>query len=147
MGMYTSVRFKGIIKPEYSDGFEDIALNGKWEKSKHDIFKKFGKLERASFIPCGGVVGCCWTGDKGPENYTSKIFNRLYDEDSRFWQFECSVKNQDRIVQSFMQMIPEFVQELYHFEEMYEESEYSTLYELKNGILIPSGKYAWNKFD
>lgn len=139
MGMYTSVRFKGIIKPEYSEGFEGIAMRGEWENSKHEIFREFGKMNRAGYIPCGGLCGSKWGN--------SSSFKRNYYALMNYWQFECSLKNQEGEVQTFMELIPKFVQELYHFEEMYEECEYSTLYELRDGILTPSGRYAWNKYE
>ena len=53
MGMYTGIRFKGYVKPEFRKNFKNIALNGEWDESNDEKFKEFGKLGRASFIPCG----------------------------------------------------------------------------------------------
>ena len=56
MGMYTGLRFKGTVKEEFRNEFEGIALEGNWEESNSDVFKQFGSVSRASFIPCGALA-------------------------------------------------------------------------------------------
>ena len=56
MGMYTGLRFKGIVKEEFRNEFENIALRGDWEESENEVFKEFGNVSRAGFIPCGALA-------------------------------------------------------------------------------------------
>lgn len=39
MGMYTGLRFKGIVKEKFRKDFEDIALYGDWENSNNKVFR------------------------------------------------------------------------------------------------------------
>jgi hypothetical protein len=56
MGMYTGLRFKGIVKKEFRDEFGDIALNGNWNNSTDRVFREFSNVSRAAFIPCGSLT-------------------------------------------------------------------------------------------
>jgi hypothetical protein len=53
MGMYTGLRFKGTVKENFREEFENIALTGEWENAIDEKIKNFSNVSRASFIPCG----------------------------------------------------------------------------------------------
>ena len=151
--MYTGLRFKGTVKKEFRNEFEDIALNGDWEESENVVFREFGMLSCASFIPCGALaympdewetepfdIYYCGTPTDG--------FDRTYDRNSGRWTFQCSLKNYDRIIEEFMIMVPYFIEEVEHAEVFYEECRYSQRYELINGVMaMTNDKYIeYNKY-
>lgn len=144
MGMYTGIRFKGIVKPEFRRNFKEIALEGAWEESRIHIFKSFGiNVGRSSFIPCGSLSympdawGQVISFDDGFENYKTSGdtdgFDRTYDEETGRWTFQCSLKNYENEIESFFELIPEFIESIEHLEYFYEEWKYSEKYDLVNG--------------
>ena len=138
MGMYTGIRFKGIVKEEFRSEFEDIALNGNWEESNNEVFKKFGSVPRASFIPCGALAYMPDEWEEEPFNEygdgtPTDGFNRTYDKQTGRWTFQCSLKNYNRIIESFFEMVPYFIEEVEHAEVFYEEWSHSKKLDLVDG--------------
>lgn len=138
MGMYTGVRFKGTVKKEFRNEFEDIALNGNWEESNDNVFKQFGGVSRASFIPCGALA---YMPDEWEEEPFDKYYNgtptdgfdRTYDKETGRWTFQCSLKNYDYTIEEFFKIVPYFIEEIEHAEVYYEEWSHSVKLELVNG--------------
>ena len=79
MGMYTGLRFKGIVKEKFREDFEDIALYGDWEKSDNEIFRQFGNVPRSRFIPCGGLA---YMPDKWEIEVFDNNFDRTYNKNT-----------------------------------------------------------------
>ena len=131
MGMYTGLRFKGIVKPEYRKGFEEIGEFGEWGESKHRLFRNFSYNAgfRSTFIPCGQL---CYMPSEWDE---TNEFNRFYHEKTGKWIFQCSLKNYEGEIDYFLGMIPEFIEQLDHCEVRYEEWEESKFYKLVDGQL------------
>ena len=151
MGMYTGIRFKGIVKKEFRSEFERIAYGGEWDEHSDEKFIEFSKVDRAGFIPCG--MSCYmpdeWEKDyinsKGEKeidfaNYYKQVatdgFNRTYDENTGYWSFQCSLKNYSGTIESFFELLPYFIESIEHLEYFYEEWQYSEKYELINGEVI-----------
>lgn len=88
MGMYTGIRFKGYVKPEFRADFASIALNGEWEKSHDPVLKEFGEIGRASFIPCGALAYMPDSWESGDE--ATDGFERTWDPETGYWTFQCS---------------------------------------------------------
>ncbi|MGJ0846499.1 hypothetical protein ACR77J_07415 [Tissierella praeacuta] len=149
MGMYTGIRFKGYVKPEFRQDFEDIALNGEWEESNIKEFREFGdRFDRASSIPCGSLSYMPdeweWYNDKFKE-YSSEWFDsaeatdgfeRTYNKDTGYWTFQCSLKNYESEIENWFKLIPLFIEKIEHLEYFYEEWEYSSRYDIVNGEVI-----------
>ncbi len=146
MGMYTGIRFKGYVKPEFREEFEDIALSGDWEESNVDEFRDFGRnVGRSSFIPCGSLS---YMPDEW-EEYDSSLtyltsewfdsakdtdgFNRTYDKETGYWTFQCSLKNYESEIEEWFDILPLFIEKIEHLEYFYEEWDYSSKYDLVNG--------------
>lgn len=130
MGMYTGLRFKGVVKPEFRETFESIALEGKWEDSNYPLFSEFGnQYGRASFIPCGALSYMPDEWDNDPE------FKRYWNAETGEWIFQCSLKNYEGEIQKWLKMIPYFIDEIEHLEYLYEESTRSSLYNFVDGEL------------
>lgn len=130
MGMYTGIRFSGIVKPEFREGFEDIALGGDWENSPHEILRRFDQVDRASFIPNGVLCYMPWKDDC-PIYGTPK-----WNEETGEWKFQCSLKNYSCTIEEFFELIPYFIESIEHLEYFYEEDTYSQQYDLVNGEVI-----------
>jgi hypothetical protein len=130
MGMYTGLRFKGIVKKEFRKDFKDIAMNGEWGNSKDIRFADFGKVSRASFIPCGALAYMPneWENTDG--------FERTYNEESGFWSFQCSLKNYNDTIEEFLALVPYFIESVEHCEVFYEEWIYSEKYEMVGNIIV-----------
>lgn len=148
MGMYTGVRFKGYVKPEFRKGFETIALSGYWEDHSDQTLSGFGKIGRSSFIPCGSLAYMpdCWESyDNNHKKYSSEWFEsakgtdgfeRSYDEDTGYWTFQCSLKNYESEIEEWFKIVPYFIEKIEHLEYFYEEWTHSSKYELTNGDII-----------
>lgn len=141
MGMYTGLRFKGTVKKEFRSEFENIALNGDWEESDNEVFKGFGGVSRARFIPCGALsyMPDEWETapyDKYHNGTPTDGFDRTYDKESGRWTFQCSLKNYDNTIGEFFGIVPYFIEEVEHAEVYYEEWRYSERYELINGEML-----------
>lgn len=149
MGMYTGIRFKGYVKPEFRQDFEDIALNGEWEESNIKEFREFGKkFGRASFIPCGSLsyMPDEWESfNDGFEKYSNLWwasavatdgFERTYDKETGYWAFQCSLKNYEDEIENWFELVPLFIERIDHLEYFYEEWEYSRRYDLIGGKIV-----------
>ena len=124
MGMYTGLRFKGVVKKEFRESFEDIALEGMWEESSDEKFLEFSRDDRASFIPCGGL---CYMPNTWHDD--DKI-EREYDKNTGYWQFQCSLKNYGDTIENFLKLVPYFIESVEYCEVFYEEWSHSSKYEL-----------------
>ena len=137
MGMYTSLRFKGYIKPEFREEFKGIALTGEWRKAKDSTLNSFSRVDRASFIPCGSL-NCApetWEiaspSDKYRENAKATDgFERTYNPETGCWAFQCSLKNYSDTISVFLKILPHFASSITHLEIIYEEWDWSKKYEL-----------------
>lgn len=132
MGMYTGLRFKGIVKEEFRNEFENIALSGDWEESENEVFKEFGNVSRASFIPCGALAYMPYEWETSP----SDGFDRTYNKETGRWTFQCSLKNYNDTIEEFFKIVPYFIQEIEHAEVFYEEWSHSVKLELINGKMV-----------
>jgi hypothetical protein len=130
MGMYTGFKGKIKIKEKYADEFYKIVQNNyNWEESNIDFFKEYSKVERANFIPRG--YSCYF------ENWNEKQYN----EEERIWTFSCSLKNYEYTIQKFINIVlSEITEKIFYLKKRYEEIQYSTCYELKNGKIIKKEK-------
>lgn len=141
MGMYTGLRFKGIVKEEFRNEFENIALSGDWEESENKVFKEFGNVSRASFIPCGALAYMPDEWETAPYNeYGDGVptdgFDRTYDKETGRWTFQCSLKNYNNTIEEFFNIVPYFIEEIEHAEVFYEEWRYSIKIELIDGKIV-----------
>ena len=123
MGMYTGMRFKGVVKEEFRAKFEDIALEGSWEDSDDENFLEFSKDYRAAFIPCGMLCYMPWDDDDAE-------FARAYNSETGYWVFQCSLKDYNDTISTFLEMVPYFRESVEFCEVLYEEWGWSAGYEL-----------------
>lgn len=138
--MYTGLRFKGTVKEEFRDKFEDIAMHGSWEESDDYMFHAFSDNSRASFIPLGMLCYMPeeWEIESIDRKYTIDTdgFNRTYDKESGRWTFQCSLKNYEHTIEDFLDMVPYFVEDVEHAEVFYEEWDCSEKWELIDGKMV-----------
>lgn len=131
MGMYTGIRFKGYIKPEFREKFEAIAIDGEWENSEYELFKTFGRNRRSSFIPMGALS---YMPDEWEENeIATDGFERAWVKDTGYWVFQCSLKNYENEIEQWLEMLPYFIEKIVHLEYFYEEMDYSKQYDIVDG--------------
>lgn len=164
MGMYTGVRFKGYVKPEFRKIFKKIALSGEWKNSKDEVFAEFGKLNRAVLIPCGTLeyMPDEWEEDFLDENGEKVIsfwnfykqkptdgFDLYYSEVTGYWTFQCSLKNYEFEIEQWIEILPYFIEKIEHLEVFYEEWNYSIRYDFVDGIVaIVDDKFIkYNDYD
>lgn len=141
MGMYTGIRFKGYVKPEYRKAMETIAIDGSWNESDIQEFAEFGQIGRSSFIPCGSLsyMPDEWEGapyNKYHDGVPTDGFERTYNAGTGYWTFQCSLKNYESEIESFFGLIPLFIEKIEHLEYFYEEWDYSSRYDLYNGMVF-----------
>lgn len=154
MGMYTGIRCKVIIKPEYRDEFEFLNspdIQYEWEESNLDFLKEYGKYSRATFIPRGSLsyMPDSWEIVPKKENgdydwfraEATDGFDRSFDKETGLWSFQCSLKNYDNTIEHFFEnILPEITEEIIHLEYYYEEWARSKFYELLDGKIVKSSK-------
>lgn len=138
MGMYTGLRFKGIVKEKFRKDFALIALNGNWNESSVEEFLRFSDNARASFIPCGTLAYMPDEWEQEPYNkYGDGVatdgFVRTWDENTGYWSFQCSLKNYENTIEEFIELLPYFIESVEHCEVFYEEWRWSKKYELIDG--------------
>jgi hypothetical protein len=147
MGMYTSLKVSGKIKPElipavremiekYRTADREQTINSIWMYSNNPKVRNYGlAVGRASFIPNGAVTSYyrCESDDPKSVFYHEKRFD-IADDGS--WNFVCSLKNYEWEIQDwFEQVVPEIFSEFvagYHYEE-WESPEY---YHLEDGTVM-----------
>lgn len=135
MGDYTGLRFKGIVKEQFREVFGDIALSGKWQESSDAVFRQFGDIPRASFIPCGALAYMPDSWGKAPYNEcgygnATDGFERGYDKQTGRWTFQSSLKNCDDTIQEFFKIVPYFMESVEIAEVYYEYNTWSKLFVL-----------------
>lgn len=153
MGMYTGLRFKGIVKEEFRSEFENIALSGDWIESNNYVFRQFGNNSRAVFIPCGALSYMPDEWEEAPyDKFRNGVptdgFDRTYNKETGRWTFQCSLKNYNDTIEEFMEIVPYFIEEVEHAEVFYEEWQYSIKLELVDGKMkVTNDKFIeYNKY-
>jgi hypothetical protein len=129
MGMYTGLRFKGIIKKEFIKEIAKIRLNGEWENSNDKVLRGFSKISRYRDIPCGALSYM-------PDEWDDDVNFYKFDINTRFWAFQCSLKNYDYTIEEFFKIIPYFTEYLIHLEKFYEDWEEPEFYILEDNKII-----------
>lgn len=138
MGMYTGLRFKGIVKPEYRDMVQNIFFHDyEWEdyKERYPFLKEFAELNRSLMIPRGALAYMPSSWDNG--SIDSEGFDRHLDMTTGYCSFKCSLKNYSNEIYTFIQtVIPIIMEKTDHIEVMYEEWSGSRMYQLMHGTII-----------
>lgn len=129
MGTYTGLRFKGIIKEEFRDDFEAIALRGAWKESSDEKFKNFGMDEHADNIPNYDE----YSGYPEYWEYRTVEHKPVYVVETGYWEFMCSLKNYDKTIEHFFQLLPYFIDRTLVVEKYIECDDYVNSYCLTNG--------------
>lgn len=141
MGMYTGLRLRAIVKPEYRtmvNGVMDQADEARdWFDfiEEFPFMEQFSSLGRNMFIPFGGLsyMPDEWDDD----NYVAAgVFRRQFNEETGFWAFNCSLKNYDSEIQVFLETVANVILESSeHIEVLYEEWERGELYEVQGNAI------------
>lgn len=135
MGDYTGIRFKGYVKEEFRKGFKIIALDGEWENHSDPILKKFGEIRRSRFIPRGALCYMPESWENESEEATEG-FEINYDSQSGYWTFQCSLKNYEREIQKWFEILPYFIESIEHLEVFYEGCNFSQQYDLVDNKVV-----------
>lgn len=154
MGMYTGLRCRIKVKEEYVSALEELdKLDYEWSEHSLKEFREFGDVDRATFIPrgCLSYMPDCWEQLKENhhefKNDWEKVedveeFKRNFDNETRIWSFQCSLKNYEDTIEQFIEKIVALIAEdIIHLEELYEESALSTLYVMNSdGDIVESNE-------
>ena len=141
MGMYTGIRFEGIVKKEFREQIEGLMQRDEiWSTLNDPKLKEFGKElgVMSLFIPFGSLFYM-------PDHWDYNSFNLYYNEETGYWTFKCSLKNYDNELEKFIDLVPYFIEKVFHFEYLYEEWEESRLYALKNNELVVIKEEVWER--
>ncbi|MEH7116158.1 hypothetical protein V7128_01865 [Neobacillus vireti] len=157
MGMYTGIRFKGIIKEEFAPVI-NIMMEERlyWDDlynlfPQYDFLGQFSEVDRSTFIPYGSLsyMPDEWENiprtENGSYDYANATdtdgFERKFDTETRQWSFQCSLKNYESTIQRFFEIVlPEITEKILHLEYYYEESIRSTFYDLVDGKVVKSDR-------
>lgn len=133
MGMYTGLRFRGIVKPEFIESIAKIhSYEAEWSDLEDETLRDFGRLSRAGFIPHGSLsyMPSSWIDVFGR---STDGFAKEFDKETGYWTFQCSLKNYSGEIDEFIEILPHFMSEVEHCEKFYEEWDWSELYALVDG--------------
>lgn len=141
MGMYTGLRVKVVVKEEYRDMIQKINNGAEWDEFTNEFpfLSNYSKLDRAEFIPCGGLfyMPDNWIIGEYPNEKATDGFERNIDMETGYWSFQCSLKNyNDEIEQFFEEVLSNIIESSEHIEYRYEEWNKSIMYEYKDGNII-----------
>ncbi|MHB0943297.1 hypothetical protein ACYCSU_16740 [Paenibacillus sp. ALE1] len=142
MGMYTGMRCKVVIKPEYREELEFLHNESQyeWSESNYSFMQEFGKLYRATFIPCG-VLSYMPDSWEDSNECATDGFERTFDKKTGYWTFQCSLKNYDNEIEIFFEnVLSKIAEQVIHLEYFYEEWEKSVLFDLADGQIVESKK-------
>lgn len=119
MGMYTGLRFKVIIKPEFRQIMEEIINTDKhfeWGVYENTPFTtEWKEYSRSSFIPWGCV---CYMPDEWGDNINQ------YDKQTGTWQVVCSLKNYSDTIEYFLEnVLAKIIEDFDYIEALYEEDD------------------------
>ena len=128
MGMYTGLRFAGIVKPKFRKGFTIVAQEGRYDCHPNLFISQFAGISRSAFIPMGGLAYM-------PKSW-GKWYLPIYDSQTGYWQFQCSLKNYEQTIEKWTHLIPYFLSDIIYLEKFYEEWIYSKKYEMVNGVIV-----------
>ena len=130
MGMYTGLRVRAVIKPEYREEIELLHLSGyNWSGAKYDFMKNFGMDPRAEFIPKGAYYPV-----PGIHSWKKYCY---YNSKTGLWRFACFLKNYNMTIENFLDDVLSAVAESATAEHKYEDSQSSIFLELENGYFVP----------
>lgn len=134
MGMYTGIRFVGMLKKDYIDDIEELidSVDSKmdWIKfaEKYPFAKEFSSLPRAQFIPFGAMTynedkfGTTFsnivTGDDGSDPYGYR----------ETLVFQCDFKNYDDEIECFLETVATNLCDKFVAEKWYEENAFPRVY-------------------
>lgn len=141
MGMYTGLRFKGIIKKEFINEIKTLFDKHDWSYCSHPELKEFGEFGRSNSIPFGGIAYMpdCWQGEPYDKTKpwvrpSTNGFENKFNEITGYWSFQCSLKNYCSELEYFIEeIIPLICKKVFHCEYFYEECTVSTMYYLAEG--------------
>lgn len=146
MGMYTGLRFKGVIKEGYREAIKEFLEEGlEWDQVK-SYYPQLTPLtlmaghSRADFIPYGSMQLLEWEEKNEYAKFgysTPSEWLLSFNEQTGVWTFQCSLKNYDSTIDYFLENVAsKIIEEAIHIETLYEEDRYGTFYKLENGELI-----------
>lgn len=121
MSLYASIRFRGIVKPEFRKIFEPIALRGEWETSDDPIFRDFGGNVLASQFSCR-AKSCCFV-----PRWEREPWNRSYSVETGEWLFECDINqytDSTILIEFEEEIVPYCMAEVSHYEHWSEPIDY-----------------------
>lgn len=139
MGMYTGLRFRGHVKPEYRAMIKSVLERDlHWDDwiSDYPFIENFANLPRAVMIPFGGLA---YMPDEWEDNdnVLTSSFKHQFSMDTGYWVFNCSLKNYDSEIDVFInEIIPVICESTDWIEEFYEEWHESNCYELMDGKIV-----------
>lgn len=128
MAMYTGLRFKAKLKEELVKIFEEMLYEGwTWEEisnyyPNHPILKEMVGKYKADSIPCGHVEIMEWQ-EENPYGGCPYItpFKWINTIENGVWTFQCSLKNDDKTIEFFLEKVaPGISEEVLYAETFYE---------------------------
>ena len=143
------IRFRGIVKKEFRELFEPIALYGKWTESSDEKLREFGECyDRPQRIPLAD-----YAGKYAVKRWNTEEWDHKYDKESGLWQFRIGINMYSDgylIVDFDDEIVPYVMEEVSHYERWVEPigddpyDEITVLCELVDGEIEPVGVYDEN---
>jgi hypothetical protein len=151
MGMYTGLRFKAVVKPEFIQMIEKMMEERlDWEElfnlyPQRQFLKEFSKYPRSRFIPYGSLSYMPRSWETNESDWKLRTptdgFETEYNKLLRVWSFQCSLKNYESEIEAFLNLIvPNIIETSLHIEYYYEEWARSKFYEIVDGKVKESDR-------
>lgn len=118
MGMYTGLRAKVKIKPEYDSTIKTLYKESCWDNTNAPNLDEWMKYQRYNSIPfCQSE----YMPDDFYKNEDRHIYEEIYD---RVWEFACSLKNSGEIQFFVPNVLFPMCDEVYYCQSLFEEYPY-----------------------
>lgn len=137
MGMYTGLRVKAYIKPEFAEMVSAIVnRDAEWKDFDYPFLEEFKVFSRARFIPFGAMsyMPEDWYNDNG------------FDIEQGVWNFACSLKNYEGEIDKFLEDVLPNIAITATAERLYEEEAVSALYEISEGVIVETRESVWEGY-
>lgn len=140
--MFTGLRIKVTIKKDFHQMINEINDEEADFCDFVDQFlflKKYAKLKRSELIPSGisSYMPTGWEKGEYPNQQPTDGFERKFNVETGFWTFQCSLKNYDRVIESFFtDVLANIIVSAEHIECQHEEDHESIMYKYINGEIV-----------
>ena len=87
MSRYQEIRFRGVVKQEFREEFDLIAIGGRWKESSDKILRAFGNV----FWEAQNIPIAARDCSRNVKRWNETPWERSWDKETGVWQFQIAM--------------------------------------------------------